>query len=92
MLEREERKEKREELIPKPCPFCGCSIVNTFPFFSDPELTGSMKLTGFMSECYGCEASIQGETQEDCIRKWNKRPIEDRFNAIQLGLKKELGA
>jgi Lar family restriction alleviation protein len=62
-----------EEL--KPCPFCGCNAV-----LHKTGDTGD----GYFVKCWGCDAETEGMLygcDNDAIKQWNTRPIEDQLRA-----------
>ena len=60
----------------KPCPFCGCSLLDT----SDGK---SAFPSGVMDGCYwiarcgdpSCHAEVTGDTEDKAIIKWNTRHV-----------------
>lgn len=57
-----------------PCPFCGF-----LPDINDPDCIypATRDKTVWQLVCYatggGCDASILGDSAEECIEKWNRR-------------------
>ena len=66
----------------KPCPFCG-SDVDSYKDSADFIHPASKDKTVWQINCCsvygGCDASILGDSPEDCIEKWDKRFDEFDF-------------
>lgn len=63
----------------KPCPFCG-SAVNSYKdsqdFIYPASRDRSVWQLNCCSEYGGCDASVLGDSPEDCVAKWNKRFLD----------------
>lgn len=75
----------------KLCPNCkGGNITFPLPVRTDPLMTGNYELAYHIIECQDCNTTAQGFTEEECITRWNTRPIEDQLCAKIETLKKKL--
>lgn len=65
-----------ENIKIKPCPFCGSDVdryKDSEDFIYPIDRTGDLYEIHCLGIYGGCDASILGESPEDCIEKWNKR-------------------
>ena len=69
-----------ENTYMKPCPFCG-SDVDSYKdsedfIHSTPSNWSRLYEIHCLGIYGGCDASILGNSPEDCIEKWNKRFLD----------------
>lgn len=61
----------------KPCPFCGCEVVDTTFMFPEPdeEVDWKMIYSMMCDECHACTSWFT--TKEEAIAAWNRRADDD---------------
>lgn len=77
----DERIEWFEKQDVKDCPFCGHTIVKDDPDSLYPlikkQQDGTLRPYAFNLVCAvpsgGCDASMMGDSEDDCLEKWNRR-------------------
>lgn len=61
----------------KPCPLCG--VIDAFVYTETIPLVGGDSYDVGVVDCVSgeCPMIIRAPTEEEAIKKWNKRPIEE---------------